>query len=69
MEEHMESGRAGVVNAITERFDYRINECAKREDMLIGFARLEKLMADTRFEILRWSFVFWIGQIAMLLLK
>ena len=64
-EEHLEASRVNVVNALTERLDYRINECAKREDMMVGFARVEKQMSDAKFEILRWSFVFWIGQMAM----
>ena len=69
VEEHLESGRVDVVNAVAERLDYRINECAKREDMMVGFARVEKQMADTKFEILRWSFVFWIAQIATVFLS
>ena len=69
VEEHVETGRVEVVNAITERLDHRIGECAKREEMLVGFARIEKQMAETKFEILRWCFVFWIGQIAVLFLK
>ena len=69
LEEHLEAGRVDVVNAITERLDYRINECAKREDMANGFARVEKQMSDTKVEILRWSFVFWIGQVGALLLS
>ena len=68
VEEHVETGRVDVVNAITERFDHRIAECAKREDMMVGFARLEKQMADVRFDIVRWSFVFWLGQVTLVIL-
>ena len=60
LEKHREAGRVDVVNAVSERLDYRINECAKRDDI----ARVEKHMADMKVEIIRWSFVFWIGQVA-----
>ena len=53
-----------MVNAIAERLDHRINACAKREDMTSGFARVENKMSETKVEILRWSFLFWIGQVA-----
>lgn len=64
LEKHREAGRVDVVNAVTERLDYRFNECAKRDEMINGFARVEKQMAEMKVEILRWSFVFWIGQVA-----
>ena len=71
IEEHRQAWRADVVNAITERLDYRLNECASRtdmiatrEDMINGFARVAKQMAEMKVEILRWSFLFWIGQVA-----
>jgi hypothetical protein len=64
MEKHREAGRVDVVNAVSERLDYRISECARREDMVNGFARVEKQMAEMKVEMLRWSFVFWIGQVA-----
>jgi hypothetical protein len=68
VEEHLEAGRVDVVNAISERFDYRINACATREDMIIGFARVEKKMSRTKTEIILWSFAFWISQVAALFL-
>ena len=37
--------------------------------MTNGFARVEKQMSDAKVEILRWSFVFWIGQVGALLLS
>ena len=63
MEEHRHAWRVEVVNAIAERLDHWINACAKREDMTIGFARVEKQMSEMKVEILRWSFLFWIGQV------
>jgi hypothetical protein len=64
LEAHRQAWRVDVVNAISERLDYRMNECAKRDDMTNGFAAVAKQMADVKVEILRWSFVFWIGQVA-----
>ncbi|HEX6162800.1 MAG TPA: hypothetical protein VFZ31_05520 [Vicinamibacterales bacterium] len=71
MEEHRKAGRVDVMHAISEQLDsrfntldYRFKECAKREDMIVGFARVEKQIDANKVEILRWSFVFWIGQVA-----
>jgi hypothetical protein len=60
LEQHRETWRVDVVNAVSERLDGRLKECAKRDDI----ARMEKQMADAKVEMLRWSFVFWIGQVA-----
>jgi hypothetical protein len=38
-----------------------------RVEMAEGFANLRKGMSEMRVDILRWSFLFWIGQIAMLI--
>ena len=64
LEERRQAWRADVVNAISERLDYRMNDCAKRDDMTSGFARVENKMSETKVEMLRWSFLFWIGQVA-----
>jgi hypothetical protein len=60
LEQHLEAWRVDVVNAVTERLEYRFNECAKRHDI----SRVEKQMAEMKVEIIRWSFLFWIGQVA-----
>ena len=60
VEEHRNAWRVEVVNAVAERLDYQLKECAKREDI----ARVEKQMSETKVEMLRWSFLFWIGQVA-----
>ena len=60
LELHRETWRVDVVNAVTERLDGRLRECAKRDDI----ARMEKQISETTVELLRWSFVFWIGQVA-----
>ena len=64
LETHREAWRVDVVNAVNERLDYRMNECAQRDDVTSGFAAVAKRMADVKVELLRWSFVFWIGQVA-----
>lgn len=60
VEEHRNAWRVEVVNAVAEQLDYRLKECAKREDI----ARVEKQMSETKVEMLRWSFLFSIGQVA-----
>lgn len=67
IEQHEENRRTDVVNQITERLDFRMNECAKRNDMFEGFARVVDRMADMKVELLRWSFAFWLGQIAVIM--
>lgn len=37
---------------------------AVRQEMVGGFGQLRREMADQRVELLRWSFLFWIGQVA-----
>ena len=67
VEEHEHNRRTDVVNQITERLDFRMNECAKRNEMLDGFSRVVERMADMKSELVRWSFVFWIGQVAVIM--
>jgi len=33
-----------------------------RQDMNSGFARLERQMAESRVDMIKWSFLFWTGQ-------
>jgi hypothetical protein len=33
-----------------------------RQDMAGGFARLERQVAESRVEVIKWSFLFWTGQ-------
>ena len=35
---------------------------ALRQDVSTGFARLERQIADSRVESIKWSFLFWTGQ-------
>ena len=57
-----------MVNQITERLDFRMNECAKRNEMTDGFSRVVNQMADMKVEMLRRSFAFWVGQVAVVAL-
>ncbi|MBI1875246.1 MAG: hypothetical protein HYS05_15350 [Acidobacteria bacterium] len=61
-----EENRNDVLTAATDRFERRLTEeCGKirleiaglRHDMTQGFGTL-------RVELLKWSFLFWIGQVA-----
>lgn len=66
IEQHEENRRTDVVNQITERLDFRMNECAKRNEMTDGFSRIVSQMADIKVDILRWSFAFWVGQVVVI---
>lgn len=59
-----EKWRDNVVTACTERMDVRIAHLASREDLIQGLATIRQEMANLRVELLRWSFAFWIGQVA-----
>lgn len=66
VEQQEQNWRADVVNQLTERLDLRMSECARRNEMTDGFSRIAAQMADTKVEILRWSFAFWVGQVAVI---
>ncbi len=66
IEQHAENRRTELVNQITERLEFRMKECAKRDEMTDGFSRVVNQMAETKVEILRWSFAFWLGQVAVI---
>jgi hypothetical protein len=50
----------------TDRFERRLTEeiTALRIEMHQGFAALRQENATTRVELLKWSFLFWAGQLA-----
>ena len=58
--------------AVSERFDCRLNEVSERFDRRldeeISSFRVEMIqrIADLRFDLLKWNFLFWIGQLAAL---
>lgn len=65
-----------VMDQSSERFERRlIEETSKirvemaqmrgdlRQEMHAGFGTLRQEMATSRFELLKWAFVFWVGQL------
>ena len=59
-----ETWRSEVITACTERLDMKIERFALREDLIKGFSEIRQEMATLRVELLRWSFAFWLGQVA-----
>ncbi len=59
-----ENWRRDVTTVCTERMDLRGEHLASRQDLVEGFARVREEMGNLRVELLRWSFAFWIGQVA-----
>ena len=55
-----------MLTTATERFERRLtHECALvRQDMLRSQQDIRTEIANTRVELLRWSFAFWLGQVA-----
>lgn len=65
-----------VIEAAGDRFERRLVEetsklrvemtngfAALRQEMATGFAMFRQEMADQRFELLKWTFIFWVGQV------
>jgi hypothetical protein len=70
--QHWESTEA-VMSQCAERFERRLVEETSalrlemthlRGDMREGFADLRRELAAGRFELLKWAFAFWVGQLA-----
>ena len=66
---HLAEHGARLEAALAEqgaRFDARLAEHGARLEagLAAQAARLEGRMADLRAELLKWSFLFWIGQVA-----
>ena len=59
-----------VLSLAGERFERRLAqelaglEIRLRQEMQDGFTALRKELSELRAETLKWSFVFWIGQLA-----
>ncbi|WP_395052779.1 hypothetical protein [Flavobacterium sp.] len=52
-----------VENRVEKTFEKEIDKIASKEDLL----KLEVKLADTKAEIIKWMFIFWIGQVAVTL--
>ena len=59
-----------VLSIAAERFERRLAqeiaglEMGLRKEMHEGFAAIRQEMSNQRAELLKWSFAFWIGQLA-----
>lgn len=52
-------------DALNERFDTRFNQrtAELRQEMRVGFAELRQEIAQRSADLLKWSFVFWVGAV------
>ena len=66
VEHYGEKWRADVITTCTDRFEGKLHGYAKQDDVREGFTRIVNQIADLRVEILRWSFAFWLGQVAVI---
>jgi len=55
-----------LLSTATDRFEVRLTQEAGtlRRELQSVFETLRSDIASTKVEILRWSFLFWIGQVA-----
>ena len=61
-----EEWRDRVVDVCSARVEGKMHHYADRNEVVDGFARIATQMADMKVEILRWSFAFWLGQVAVM---
>jgi hypothetical protein len=67
---------ADVIGIVTDRFERRLTEetsalrvdmarefAALRQEMAQGFAAVRQDMAHGQVELLKWAFLFWVGQL------
>jgi demethoxyubiquinone hydroxylase (CLK1/Coq7/Cat5 family) len=52
-----------VENHVEKSFEKEIDRIATKEDLL----KLDVKLSDTKSEIIKWMFIFWIGQIVVTL--
>ena len=57
-----------VLSVAADRFERRLTEevSALREEVHDGLMSLRQELATTRVEMLKWSFLFWIGEISVI---
>jgi hypothetical protein len=65
MEVRQLDAKEDVMTLCAERFERRlVEELARlRIEMAQGFGGLRQEMADGRFDLVKWTFVFWVGQV------
>ena len=61
-------GSHDVLNIAADRFDRRLTEQVSgvRVELHAGLADIRREIATGRVEHLKWSFIFWIGQVAVI---
>jgi hypothetical protein len=73
LEQSRDEAVTTAIAACTDRFERRLAETSSalrseigglRQDVRDGFAALRLEIAAVRIEVLKWSFVFWVGQLA-----
>lgn len=64
VEHQGDAWRKDVMATCVDRIDVRVERFALREDVVKGFSEIRDEMAALRVELVRWSFAFWIGQVA-----
>jgi hypothetical protein len=72
-EEREQTGREDVLNLASERFERRLAE--EMAGLRVEFARalhagldsVRQEIATSRVELLKWSFLFWVGQLAVVM--
>ena len=52
---------AGLRDSIS---DLRGDMAELRHQTEMGFSRMEKVISDSRADLIKWSFVFWVGAVA-----
>jgi hypothetical protein len=64
--EVLETERSEVIQITADRFERRLalEVSSLRLELHDGLAAVRDEMATTRVELLKWSFAFWIGQVA-----
>ena len=65
LDAHQRESTEAAMTLCNDRFERRLVEeaSALRLEMRQGFADLRHDMADGRFELLKWSIAFWMGQL------
>jgi hypothetical protein len=53
-----------MVTQSEERSHWRAETTLFRRDMCAGFARIETLIEKRSADVIKWSFVFWVGAVA-----
>ena len=67
LREEMAASRLATANEFAAvRQEMANGDAALRQEMANGFTAVRKEMSDGRVELIKWSFLFWVGQIAVL---